>query len=243
MRDSRVLVFTATFNEADNIEEWLSRVVASMPRADVLVIDDSSPDGTGGLIAEFARDHPQVRLIERSGKSGLGSAHKAAFEYALTEGYDVLVTMDADLSHDPEQAISLVEALDPADFVIGTRWGRGTCEYTGFRKAVSWLGNWSARVLLRAPVSEYTTSYRAFRPRALAELTRRPPEDDGYAFFMEVVIDLHRAGVAMAEVPITFRDRAGGESKIPKSQIAVSSLRLVQKALSRGTRVTVADHD
>lgn len=243
MTEPRTLVFTATYNEAANIVEWLTRVTDSMPQADVLVIDDGSPDGTGALIVEFGRLHRQVHLIERPGKSGLGSAHKAAFDYALSEGYDVLVTMDADLSHDPEQAVSLVEALDPADFVIGTRWGLGTCEYRGIRKAVSWLGNWSARILLRAPVSEYTTSYRAFRPRALAELTRRPPADDGYAFFMEVVIDLHRAGVTMAEVPITFRDRAGGESKIPKSQIAVSSVRLVQKALSRGTRVTAADHD
>lgn len=227
---TRVLVFTATFNEAANIGQWIARVSASLPGADILIVDDSSPDGTGEIIAAAARSNPRITMIERSGKLGLGSAHKLAFEYALEHGYDALITMDADLSHEPEQAADLLEALDGVDFVIGTRWGEGSCEYSGFRKAVSWGGNWLARTLLRAPVSEYTTSFRALSPRALEVVTAHPPQDDGYSFFMEVVIDLHRSGVSMTDVPITFRDRAGGESKIPKSQILTSSKRLFHKA-------------
>ena len=224
-------MFTATFNEAENINQWMTRVSHSLPEADVLIVDDDSPDGTGKLIEEAASKNPRITLLTRAGKSGLGSAHKLAFEYALKHSYDALITMDADLSHDPQQAKRLLVALTDVDFVIGTRWGLGNCEYSGIRKAVSWGGNWLARVLLRAPVSEYTTSFRAFRPHALRVLAANPPMDDGYAFFMEVVIDLHRAGVSMTDVPITFHDRAGGKSKIPKSQIATSSRRLVQKAL------------
>lgn len=233
---SRILVFTATYNEADNIVEWLARVRRSVPEADILIVDDGSPDGTGQLIRDFEGGSPRIRLVERPSKAGLGSAHKLAFEAALQGGYDVLVTMDADLSHEPEEAPALIRGLEGADFVIGSRWGEGTCEYSGVRKAVSWMGNWAARILLRAPVSEYTTSFRAFSPRALAVVTQAPPEDDGYAFFMEVVIDLHRAGVSMGEVPITFRDRADGESKIPKGQILVSSVRLLEKAVKRRER-------
>ena len=227
---TRVLVFAATFNEASNIDEWISRVSATLSEADILIVDDSSPDGTGRIVQSAASSNQQITLIERSEKLGLGSAHKLAFEYALEHGYDALITMDADLSHEPESTTDLLRALESFDFVIGTRWGRGRCEYSGPRKALSWGGNWLARRLLNAPVSEYTTSFRAFTPRALEVVVNNPPEDDGYSFFLEVVVDLYRSGVSMTDVPITFRDRAGGYSKIPKSQIFTSSMQLFRKA-------------
>ena len=212
---------------------WYRRVTASLPAADILIVDDASPDGTGEVIREIAALDPSVTLIERSGKLGLGSAHKIAFEYAYVHDYDALLTLDADLSHEPEQLVELLNALQGCSFVIGTRWGDGSSDYTGTRRFISWMGNWMARHLLRASVSEYTTSMRAFDQTALECLVSNPPQDDGYAFFMEVVAQLHRSGLNLQEVPIRFHDRTHGKSKIPRGQIIVSSARLLSLAIAR----------
>ena len=228
-----VIVSTATFNEAANITEWYLRVRAVLPNADLLVIDDSSPDRTADVVRSIQGEDPLVHLIVRPAKSGLGSAHRAAMLYALENEYEVLVTMDADLSHQPEQIPPFLEAINNHDFVIGTRSNGGGCDYTGIRKFLSLAGNQAARLMIPTGLTEYTTSMRAFTPESLQVLFTHGIRDDGYAFFMETVEILYRSGCSMTEVPIHFMDRTHGQSKIPKHQIWLSASILMRLSASR----------
>lgn len=218
----RALISTATYNEAGNIAEWYARTRTVAPHADLLIVDDGSPDGTAQVIRGLQEEDPGIHLIERPGKAGLGSAHRTAMLFAVEHGYQVFVTMDADLSHQPEQVPPFLQLVPEYDFVIGTRSGAGSCDYTGTRKFLSLAGNRAARLMIPTGLTEYTTSMRAFSPRALEVLFTAGVRDDGYAFFLEVVETLHRAGCRMTEVPIHFMDRTRGKSKIPKHQIWLS---------------------
>ena len=229
----KVIVSTATFNEAANITEWYSRVRAVLADADLLVVDDSSPDGTADVVRSFQKDDPRVHLIVRPAKSGLGSAHRAAMLYALENEYAVLLTMDADLSHQPEQIPPFLEAINNHDFVIGTRSNGGGCDYSGIRKFLSLAGNQAARLMIPTGLTEYTTSMRAFTPESLQVLFTHGIRDDGYAFFMETVEILYRSGCSMTEIPIHFMDRTHGQSKIPKHQIWLSASTLMRLSASR----------
>jgi len=229
----RILVSTATFNEAANITEWYSRVRAVLPEAELLVVDDSSPDGTADVVRSFQESDPLVHLMVRPAKSGLGSAHRAAMLFALENEYQALVTMDADLSHQPEQIPPFLNAISSHDFVIGTRSNGGGCDYTGVRKFLSLAGNRAARLMIPTGLTEYTTSMRAFTPEALQILFTHGIRDDGYAFFMETVEILYRSGCSMTEVPIHFMDRTHGQSKIPKHQIWLSASTLMRLSASR----------
>lgn len=229
----RALICTATFNEAGNIPEWYSRTRAVAPEADLLVVDDGSPDGTADVVRSLQETDPGLHLIERPGKGGLGSAHRTAMLFALENRYDLLITMDADLSHQPEQLPPFLQLVPEYDFVIGTRSGEGGCDYTGVRKFLSLAGNRAARLMIPTGLTEYTTSMRAFSPRALEILFSQGVRDDGYAFFMEVVETLHQAGLRMTEVPIHFMDRTRGQSKIPKHQIWLSASTLMRLSASR----------
>jgi glycosyltransferase involved in cell wall biosynthesis len=232
----RNLVFTATFNEAGNIERWLSGVRAHAPDAHLLVIDDSSPDGTSDIVRRAQREDGALDLIVRARKSGLGSAHRAAMLYALEGGYQALITMDADLSHDPRDITRLLAHLKSHDFVIGTRARGGSCDYTGVRRIMSTGGNLAARLLLPTGLSEYTTSFRAFNRSSLEALITNGIRDDGYAFFMECVYVLHRNGLSLGEVPIHFADRTKGQSKIPRNQIWLSASTLARLSIARLSR-------
>lgn len=229
----RLLVTTATYNEAGNIREWYQRVRKTFPEADLLIVDDGSPDGTAAIVREFQQVDPHIALVERPGKLGLGSAHRRMMIFALEHAYDVLVTLDADLSHQPEQLPDLVARIPEFDFVIGTRSGLGSCDYSGMRKFLSLVGNRAARVLIPTGLTEYTTSMRAFSPRALQTLLTAGVRDDGYAYFMECVEVLHQQGCRMTEVPIEFLDRSHGSSKIPKHQIWLSASTLARLSLKR----------
>lgn len=229
----RILVATATFNEATNITEWYSRVRSVLPQAELLVVDDSSPDGTADAVRALQQGDSLIHLIVRPAKSGLGSAHRAAMLHALENEYEVLVTMDADLSHQPEQLPPFLEAIDEHDFVIGTRSRQGSCDYTGARKFLSLVGNRAARLMIPTGLTEYTTSMRAFTPKALEVLFTHGTRDDGYAFFMETVEILYRSGCSMTEVPIHFMDRSRGQSKIPRNQILLSASTLMRLSASR----------
>lgn len=224
----RALICTATYNEVSNIAEWYRRTRAVAPSADLLVVDDGSPDGTADVIRSLQADDQRLHLIERPGKGGLGSAHRRAMVYALENGYDLLITMDADLSHQPEQLPPFLDLVPEYDFVIGTRSGEGGCDYTGVRKFLSLAGNRTARLMIPTGLTEYTTSMRAFSSRALEVLFSQGVRDDGYAFFLEVVETLHQAGLRMTEVPIHFMDRTRGQSKIPKHQIWLSASTLAR---------------
>lgn len=229
----RILFATATYNEAGNISEWYSRMRAVLAECDLLVVDDTSPDGTADVVRSMQTVDPRLHLLVRPAKSGLGSAHRAAMLFALENEYDVLITMDADLSHQPEQLPPFLKLVPPFDFVIGTRSGAGSCDYTGLRRFLSLAGNRAARIMIPTGLTEYTTSMRAFSRKALEVLFTQGTRDDGYAFFMETVEILHRSRCSMAEVPIHFMDRTRGQSKIPRHQIWLSASTLGRLSVSR----------
>lgn len=233
---SQELIFTATYNEAENISDWIHGVAKARPDARILIVDDSSPDGTGNVIADLGPQYSQVTLVTRPGKNGLNTAHLFAMNYALEHNFDVLVTMDADGSHLPDQIPSLIEVLNNSNvnFVIGTRTHGGTHQAKLTRRILSRGANTVARVLLPMGVTEYTTSFRAFTRESLETLHKAEFTSAGYAFFIECMEILHRNRISMAETPIDFMDRTNGESKIPKSQIFTSMSALV---LLSGERV------
>lgn len=230
----RTLVFTATYNEKGNVSPLLQRLCAVAPLAEVLIVDDDSPDGTGRLLDELAASNPRLTVVHRQGKLGLGSAHQLAMIYAMQHRYDTLVTMDADLSHNPADIPHLLSGLETADFVAGSRYmPGGSCDYRGYRRFVSIAANLAARVLLRLPLHEFTTSFRAFRVEALARINFAKLRNQGYSFFMESIYRLHQAGLRLAEVPIQFGDRHAGDSKIPRFEIVRGVLKLIHLSASR----------
>ena len=235
----RTLIFTATFNEKGNVEAWVRSVHRACPDADLLVIDDSSPDGTGQLLDDIAKESPYLEVIHRPGKLGLASAHLHAMRHALDQGYDLLVTMDADGSHQPWQIPDLVDAANGVDFVIGTRYRGGHHRAAVSRRVLSWGANSVARTLLPTGLSEYTTSFRVFDRRALSAIVNASLRDEGYAFFLETVEAVYQADLSIVEVPIEFLDRVYGSSKIPRTQIITSVgvlLSLWQRRLFSGNR-------
>lgn len=230
----RMLVFSATYNEVGNVGKLLDDIWAVEPGADVLIVDDASPDGTGELLNKIASTEPRLKVVHRPGKLGLGTAHHLAMLYAIRGGYDVLVTMDADHSHDPACIPRLSEKLSSADFVIGSRYMLGgSCDYSGYRRMVSIVANSAARLLLRLPLHEFTTSFRAFRVRRLSNVNFSKMHNEGYSFFMESVYRLHQAGLRVAEVPIRFRDRFHGDSKIPPFEVFRGIFKLFHLASSK----------
>jgi 2-polyprenyl-3-methyl-5-hydroxy-6-metoxy-1,4-benzoquinol methylase len=233
----RVLVFTATYCEAENVKLLCRDILALPVQADILIVDDNSPDGTGDVLDHMAENEARLAIVHRPRKLGLGSAHKLAMTYAVQHDYDVLVTMDADLSHAPEEIPRLLSKLEEVDFVIGSRYMRGgKCEYTGYRRNISVLANILARRLLGIPLHEFTTSFRAFRVPMLAEIQFSRIRSQGYSFFMEALWHIYRAGRTCAEVPITFSDRVHGESKIPKNEIFNGMRKLAELCLLRLVR-------
>ncbi|NIA01840.1 MAG: methyltransferase domain-containing protein [Nitrospirae bacterium] len=231
---SRTLIFTATYNELENIEDLLSDIWCAMPNTDVLVIDDNSQDGTGGMLDKIASKNPLLKTIHRPEKLGLGMAHHFAMIYAIKQGYDALVTMDADHSHNPQDIPSLLQKLSDADFVIGSRYmSGGSCDYTGYRRFVSVSATIGARMLLGIPLHEFTTSFRAFRLKELRKVNFIKLHNHGYSFFMESIFRLKQAGLRLMETPIHFDDRKAGVSKIPRFEILRGIWKLFCLTISR----------
>jgi dolichol-phosphate mannosyltransferase len=221
-----VLVFTATYNEADNIGALVEAVFSALPRCEMLVVDDNSPDGTGRVLEALQVGRPRLHVIHRPGKLGLGTAHKLALKYALEHGYAALVTMDADFSHDPKYLPEMMRHLEQADFVTGSRYVEGgSCEYPMSRLVLSWVANTLTRALLQIPVHETTTAYRGFRRSLLQRMDVDTIRADGYSYFVESIYQitgLVGADVApggMAEFPIRFADRRAGTTKISRKEI------------------------
>jgi dolichol-phosphate mannosyltransferase len=231
---SDTLIFVATYNERGAIEPLLDALLGLRPRFDVLIVDDSSNDGTIEYLRARAHE-PRLRLIVRPKKLGVGSAHMLGWLYARDQNYSRIVTMDADLSHDPADVLRLVAALDAgADIALGSRFAPGgELDYRGWRRFLSLNGNRLARFLLRLRIAEYTNSLRAARldrvPAGLVESASVA----GYAFFMTCMVLFSREGLVIEEVPIHFYDRQRGYSKIPKFEIASAALTLIQLAVDR----------
>jgi len=234
-RRSDTLVCTPTYNEGGSIGDLLDGLLASGRAFDIIIVDDGSTDGTQDQILARAATHPQVHLIRRKGKLGIGSAHQLGWLHARRAGYARIVTLDADLSHDPADVPRLLAALDAgADVAIGSRYiTGGRLDYTGWRYAVSRTANIVARGLLTMPTYEQTTSLRAAKldrvPEGLVESMLR----DGYAFFLSCMARFARAGLKIAELPIHFRDRNSGQSKLPPFEIVRCGANLLQLAAQR----------
>jgi dolichol-phosphate mannosyltransferase len=190
---------------------------------DVLVVDDSSPDGTATVVRDLMADEPHIRLVQRPGRSGLASAYQEGFRVALDEGYDLVVEMDSDLSHDPSELPRLLDAAaDGADLVVGSRYvpGGSVTNWSPARVALSRAGNTYARIMLGLPLHDATSGYRVYRRALLADLTASPIDSEGYGFQIELVLRAWQAGATLTEVPITFRERAHGHSKLSRRIVA-----------------------
>jgi glycosyltransferase involved in cell wall biosynthesis/2-polyprenyl-3-methyl-5-hydroxy-6-metoxy-1,4-benzoquinol methylase len=230
----KTLIFFPTYNEVGNIYKLLSGIWAACPIADVLVIDDNSSDGTGLLLKELALDEKRLTVIHRPRKLGLGSAHFMAMFYAIEYGYDRLVTMDADLSHDPADIPRILFVLEDADFVTGSRYmPGGSCDYSGYRKQLSVMANFSARLLTGVKVHEFTTSFRGFKVKPLSKVKFNWVGNFGYSFFLESIVRLHAAGLTIQEIPIHFYNRHSGSSKIPTFEIFRGALKLTSLTIAK----------
>jgi 2-polyprenyl-3-methyl-5-hydroxy-6-metoxy-1,4-benzoquinol methylase len=234
----KTLIFTATYNEIDNIEVLCKEIHYLHPNFDILVVDDNSPDGTSELVSNLREEIPCLTLINRPAKLGLGTAHQLGMLYAIENSYDRLVTLDADLSHAPTDICRLLDGLENADFVIGSRYmPGGKCDYKGYRLYISRLANMAARLLLGIHLHEFTTSFRAFRVDVLRMLDYAKLQTRGYSFFMESIVSLSQTEARVMEVPIVFRDRFGGESKIPKYEIFRGMYKLLLLFLVRASGI------
>jgi dolichol-phosphate mannosyltransferase len=221
----RVLVVVPTYNERDNLEWLVGRIRSSVPWVDVLVVDDGSPDGTGDLGDRMAAADPQVTVLHRATKTGLGAAYLEGFAVALARGYDVVGEMDADGSHQPEQLPRLLSALEHADLVIGSRWvpGGSVVNWPLSRKVLSVGGNLYARLLLGMPLRDITAGYRLFRRSTLETIDLGSVESAGYIFQTDLAFRTLRAGLRVVEVPIQFVERVRGQSKMSRD-VAFESL-------------------
>ena len=227
-RLGRIVIIIPTYNEVDNLAWIVRRLRAAVPAADVLVVDDGSPDGTGELADRLAADDAQVQVLHRSAKAGLGAAYLHGFRVALGRGYDVIGEMDADGSHQPEQLPRLLAALEEADLVLGSRWvpGGSVVNWPLSRQALSRGGNLYTRLLLGVPVRDATGGYRLFRRTALEALDLGTVQSVGYCFQADLACRAVKAGLRVTEVPIEFVERVRGESKM-SPDVAVESLRRI----------------
>ena len=231
MPASRVVVVLPTYDERENVAGMLAAIRTALPDADVLVVDDNSPDGTATVVEEVAAELGQIKLLRRPGKQGLGSADRQGFATALDEGYEIVVSMDVDFSHDPAVLPGLVGLLgDGADAVIGSRYvpGGATVDWPWHRRLLSRWGNRYTSTLLGLRVHDCTSGYRAYRAEALAAIEPGTTTAEGYAFLTELVRRLVRQGWRVMETPIVFRDRRFGESKM-SGRIVFESMLLVTR--------------
>jgi dolichol-phosphate mannosyltransferase len=224
-RRGRAIVVIPTYNEVDTIGALLDAIQDSAPDMDVLVVDDNSPDGTARIVL----DHGGAYLLRRADKSGLGAAYRAGFAWAIGRGYEIVVQMDADLSHPPDRLPALVEALSEADIAVGSRYVTGgrIDAWTWPRRLISALGNLFARLVLRLGTRDVTAGYKAFRRSALIDIDVMNSLSDGYCFQIENAWRADRRGLRVAEVPITFTDRTLGASKMSKRIVVEAFTRLI----------------
>ncbi|MCZ7684709.1 MAG: polyprenol monophosphomannose synthase [Sandaracinaceae bacterium] len=233
---ARVLVVTPTYNEADNLEPFVRALFEVVPSAHVLVVDDASPDGTGKIADRMAGRDERVRVLHRGGKLGIGSAYLEGFRLGLRDGYDVLVQMDTDLSHDPRHLPAMLAAIEGgADVVLGSRnipgggvlgWGLG-------RHVLSKGGSLYSRTILGLPIRDLTSGYKAWSARALEGIDLEGVRSEGYSFQIEMTWRALRRGFRVVEVPIVFVDRRAGKSKMSR-KIFLEAVAMVWKLRLEG---------
>jgi dolichol-phosphate mannosyltransferase len=233
----RVVVIIPTYDERENIERIVGRVVSSVPDADVLVVDDGSPDGTGKVADAMAEEDARVHVLHRTAKNGLGAAYIAGFDWALARGYDVLVEMDADGSHAPEQLHRLLGALEHADAVLGSRWvpGGAVVNWPRRRKLLSVGGNLYTRLALGIQLRDATGGYRAYKRAVLESIDYGAVASEGYCFQVDLTRRALAAGFRVAEVPITFVERERGESKMSGEIVREAFVRVTHWGVAHRT--------
>jgi len=231
-----VFVVTATYNEAANLPELHRRLRAAVPGAHWVVVDDASPDGTSAVAAELAGSDPRVHPIERVGRRGYASAHREGLRFALDRGARALVTLDADLSHDPSAIPTMIAALEEHDIAIGSRYapGGGFEGVSAFRRRLSGFANGYVRAILRIPARDCTSGFRTYRAEVVERsgMLREGPE--GYVFLTEALFLCVRAGARVTEVPITYVPRGEGQSKMSVRIMWESAWRTLALRRARG---------
>ena len=235
----RVAVVIPTYNERANVETTAGRIRRAVPDADLLIVDDNSPDGTGEIADKLAAEDSHIHVLHRTQKAGLGAAYIAGFRWALAEGYDVLVEMDADGSHQPEELPLLLDALKSADLVLGSRWVAGGTvrNWPKSRELLSRGGNTYARLMLGIGLKDATGGYRAYRATTLRAIALDEVESQGYCFQIDLAMRAIRAGLRVVEVPITFVERVHGTSKMSRAIVVEALWRVTVWGLTgRGRR-------
>lgn len=212
----KILTIIPTYDEIDALPVTVRRLRAAVPESDVLIVDDNSPDGTGQLAERMHAGDDQIHVLHRTAKNGLGGAYIAGFRWGLEHGYDVLVELDADGSHQPEQLPELLAVIDEAHLVIGSRWvpGGSVVNWPIHREIISRLGSLYSRTLLGLKVRDITAGFRAFRAETLQEIDFDTIESVGYGFQVDMTFRVARHGRVIREVPITFKERELGDSKM-----------------------------
>lgn len=241
MTSPKPLVIVPTYNEAENIDTIVGRILGVVPDAHVLVVDDGSPDGTGDLVEALSGADERVHLLRRSGKLGLGSAYVTGFRWGLERGYDLLIEMDADGSHPADRLPALISAVadaDPADSValaIGSRWvsGGSVVDWPKRREILSRGGNTYARIMLGLDVHDITAGFRVYRADAIARMDLDAIDSKGYCFQVDMTLRVHDLGGRIVEVPIEFRDRLLGESKMSQAIVLEAMGRVTQWGIQR----------
>lgn len=218
--EKKILIFAATYNEAENINFFIEKILELNINLDLLIIDDNSPDKTWEIVDNYAKKNKNIKLIKRETKLGLDTAHKLAFNYAMEHNYDYFITLDADLSHDPTKIPYFISELENQSFVIGSRYMKnGKNEMKLARYLLSAFGNKIIKFILGINCSEFTSSYRGFNLNILRNFDINKVSSKGYSFFMETVYLINFTGNDIKQIPIRFRDRAKGNSKIPKIEL------------------------
>ena len=226
--EKEILIFTACYNEAENIEKLIKGIKKCLPSSSILIIDDNSPDKTQQKITELKKEIMQINLIVREKKMGLDTAHKLAYEFAVKQKFNYLITMDADLSHDPNELTNFIQNLEKSSFVIGSRYIEGgKCLMKGSRLLMSKLGNLVIKFFSKIECNEFTTSYRGFNINKLKGFHLDHVKESGYSFFMGTVFEINKRNFNIKEIPITFADREKGISKIPKLEILRTLINLL----------------
>lgn len=226
--EPRLLVTICTYNEAGNVAALIAEIHKVVPRADVLVIDDNSPDGTGRIVSELAATDPRVSLLARPGKLGLGTATLAAMRYAMARDYDLLLNMDADFSHPPRYLPGILAGMAEHDVMIGSRYvrGGGTENWPLARRAISFAVNRLVRLLFGMPVRDASGAFRCYRVDLLRAADLDRVRSRGYSFQQEVLFRCHKAGARLGEFPILFENRRAGASKVNRAE-AVRSISMI----------------
>ena len=224
----KILIFTATYNESENIEELIKKIMNQESNVDLLIIDDNSPDKTSEKIKILQKIYNNLFLINRDRKLGLDSAHKEGYNFALKNNYDFFISMDADFSHDPNEIKNFIKHLHNFPFVIGSRYMEGgRCLMKKRRLVLSKFGNILIRFFLKINCTEYTSSYRGFNLSKLTNFNLNLVKTKGYSFFMGTIYEIHKMKFEIKQIPIIFKDRSKGYSKIPKLEIFITLKNLI----------------